>query len=174
MAYATATQEMEDDGARAGSANEDLPRVRDTALVPSDLELESFAIVDTLDSRAEGQVLTPGRDLYASHKGGSLKTSDKTLHGVGEDTDRRLCGMPLGPSMACNIFGGRPCDTPWDDGALHSNETDCALAGRDNEAYDVMDIEIASDGGGPWRHARPQAPTKGPESSGHATTTGAG
>lgn len=106
MAYATATQEMEDDRASAGSVNEDLPRARDTAPVPWDLELESFAIVDTLDSRAEGPVLIPGRDPYASQEGGSLKTSDKTSHGVGEDTDRRPRGMPLGPSMACNIFGG--------------------------------------------------------------------
>ena len=125
---------------------------RDTTAVPWDPE--SFAAVDDLDSRAEGLVLTPGRDPYAPSEGGSPKTPDETTHGVGEDAGRRPRGTPLGPSMARNIFGGGTRGTPRDASALHSGETAFAQAGRANEAETAMDIETASDDGGPWLRAR--------------------
>ena len=131
---------------------------RDSTAVPWDPE--SFLTVDELDSRAEGLVLTPGRDPYAPPDGGSPKTPDDQSQGVGEDDDRRPRGTPSGPSMARNIFGARPRATPEGSSARHGDETDAAPAGRDNEVSDWMDIETANDGGGPWLCAR--APKRRP------------
>ena len=125
---------------------------RDSTAVPWDPK--SFVAVDELDSRAEGLVLTPGRDPYAPSAGGSPKTPNEKSQGVGDADDRPPRGMPLGPSMARNIFGARPRATPAGSGALHADATDAAPMGRDNEASDGMDFETASDGGGPWSRVR--------------------
>ena len=110
--------------------------------------------MDALDSRAEGLILTPGRDAYAAPEGRSPKTLDETVNGTGENTNQRLPGTPLGPSMACNIFGGKHHGTPRKAGAQHGEETHPAPEGHDNTAMDGMDIEMASDDGGPWLRAR--------------------
>ena len=131
---------------------------RDTTPVPWDPE--SFAAVDELDSRAEGLVLTPGGDPYAPSDGGSPKTPDDKLQGVGGDADGRPRGTPLGPSMARNLFGARPHAPSTDAGELHGDAPAFAAAERDDEEPDGMDFETASDGGGPWLRAR--APKRRP------------
>ena len=88
------------------------------------------------------------------------KTPDENPHGIDEDANRRPRGTPLGPSMARNIFGGRPSAPSKDAGALHDDATDFATMGRDNEASDAMDFETASDDGGPWLRVR--APKRWP------------
>ena len=59
---------------------------RDLAPVPWDLDTEDCAVVDALDSRAEGLLLTPGRDPYASGRG---ETPDAATHVAGDASDRR-------------------------------------------------------------------------------------
>ena len=127
---------------------------RDATPVPWDLDPESFVAMDALDSTAEGLVLTPGHDPYASPDGGSPKTPNAPEKGAGENDDRRPRGTPLGPSMARNIFGGRQGGPLRNTGALHGEKSHPAPEGREAAAPDGMDIETASDDGGPWLRAR--------------------
>ena len=134
---------------------------RDLTPVPWDLDPEDFAAVDALDSRAEGLVLTPGRDPYASCRGETPETPDAATPGAGDDCVHRPRTTPSGPSMACYLSGGISRGTPRGAGALHGDEDDYAPSGCDNEAMDDMDSEIVSDGGGPWQRARgPKRRTK--------------
>ena len=127
---------------------------RDSTPVPWDLDPESFAAVDALDSMAEGLVLTPGHDPYASPDGGSPKTPVASANGAGENDDRQPRGRPSGPSMARKIFGGRQRGTPRTTSAMSGEETHREPEGRDTAVPDGMDIETASDDGGPWLRAR--------------------
>ena len=120
---------------------------RDATPVPWDPE--SFAAVDALDSAAEGLVLTPGHDPYASPAGGSPKTPHAPAKGAGENDDRRPCGIPSGPSLAGNIFDNRPHGTTRTTDALGGEKSHPTPEGRAAAAPDGMDIETASDDGGP-------------------------
>ena len=89
---------------------------RDVNPIPFGLDPEDLAVVDALDSLAEGMVLTPGHDPYA-HGYRSSSGADLSSYGDMDDGDDQQQGRtPLVPSMARNIFGeeGRrfpPCRT---------------------------------------------------------------
>ena len=78
---------------------------RDVNPLPFGLDPEDPAVVDAMDSLAEGMVLTPGHDPYA-HGSRSSSGADLSSYADTDDGDDQQQGRtPLGPSMARNIFG---------------------------------------------------------------------
>ena len=80
---------------------------RDVNPLPFALDPEEPAVVDAMDSLAEGMVLTPGHDPYAH---GSRSPSAEDLSSYDADMDDgdelQQSRTPLGPSKERHVFGG--------------------------------------------------------------------
>ena len=114
--------------------------------------------MDARDSLAEGLVLTPGRDPYASARGESPATA--TANGRANDVPPPR-STPMRPSMARNIFGGPPRGTPRRPDLQNDRPDDEIHVANDADDVDEMDAETANDGGGPWLRVRaPKRQTK--------------
>ena len=83
------------------------PPHRDVNPLPFALDPEEPAVVDAMDSLAEGMVLTPGHDPYAH---GSRSPSAEDLSSYDADMDDgdelQQSRTPLGPSKERHVFGG--------------------------------------------------------------------
>ena len=120
---------------------------RDVDPVPWDLDPDDFAAIDALDSPAEGMLLMPGRDPYASAREASPEAA---MDSADDARVPRPRSTPLDASMACNLLGGQPCGTPRRPGKQHGGRDGKASPASDNNSVAAMDAETASDGGVPW------------------------
>ena len=78
---------------------------RDVNPLPFGLDPEDPAVVDALDSLAEGMVLTPGHDPYTQGYRSSSGADLSSYGDTDDGDDQRQGRTPLVPSMARNIFG---------------------------------------------------------------------